>query len=138
MHQELPHLPSPSDWERRKPTASTPPRRRLTLTPVSPILEVVPLEQGRGLRLVGELCLSSVGDLLTALGTLPEGADVLDLGDLSFMDSSGLHAFERYARSLKPRPLVLQNAPAHVRRLFALTGADLNPDIKLRNDGDHG
>ena len=108
------------------------------LTPVSPILEVLPLEHGRGVRLVGELCLSSVGDLVTTLGTLPEAADVLDLGDLSFMDSSGLHAFEGYARSLESPPLVLQNAPAQVRRLFELTGAHLNPDIELQSDGRHG
>ena len=103
-----------------------------------PILETFPLEHGRGLRLVGELCLSSVGDLKAALDTLPEGADTLDLSELSFMDTSGLHAFEDYAERLKGRPLVLLNPSAQAQRLFDITGAHLNPGIELRSDGLRG
>jgi anti-anti-sigma factor len=107
------------------------------LTHSNPLLEVFPLEDGRGVRLVGELCLSTVGDLAALLDSLPERAEVLDLADLSFMDSSGLHAFERYARR-GSRPLVIENASAPVRRMFEITGAHLDPHIELRSDGDHG
>jgi anti-anti-sigma factor len=136
MTQQLPNSPLPSDW-RAQPPASR--RGRLkALPPSKPILEVFPLEQGRGLRLVGELCLSTVGDLLEMLDTLPDGADVIDLGDLSFMDSSGLHAFELYARTLEPGPLVLRNPSPLVRRLFELTGAYLNPEFEVRSDDGRG
>jgi len=103
-----------------------------------PILEVLPLEDGRGLRLAGELCLSTVGDLVAVLDTLPKGAGVIEVGELSFMDSSGLHAFERYAHSVEPGPLLLRAPTAQVRRLFELTGADLNPAIELESDGRRG
>ena len=133
MNHRRPHLPLPSDREAHVPA---PPQGTLTARmPGSPILEVSLLDQGGGLRLVGELCFSSVGDLLAMLDILPEGADVLDVGGVFFMDSSGLHAFEQYARRLEPRPLVLQNPSPQIRRLFELTGADLNPDIELRSDG---
>jgi anti-anti-sigma regulatory factor len=55
------------------------------------------------------------------------------------MDSTGLHAFELYARSLDGSgPLVLENASAHIRRVFEITGIDRNPNIELRSDDDHG
>jgi anti-anti-sigma regulatory factor len=108
------------------------------VSPGRPTLAVLPLEHGRGLRLAGELCLSTVGDLVAMLDTLPEGAGVIDVGELSFMDSSGLHAFEGYAARLEPRPLLLRNPTAQVRRLFELTGAYLNPAIELQSDGHRG
>lgn len=139
MKLEAPNLPLPSDLERRKARAPSPPRSTLrVITATDPLLEVFALEDGEGLRLVGELCLSTVGDLVAVLDSLPEGAGVLDLGGLSFMDSSGLHAFERHARRLASPPLRLRNASAPVRRLFELTGAYLNPDIELLSDGDRG
>jgi anti-anti-sigma factor len=100
---------------------------------------VLPLEHARGLRLVGELDLATVGVLVAALETLPDGADVLDLSGLSFMDASGLHALEHYAatRSGAP-PLVLDNVSAQIRRLFELTGAHLDPDIELREGNARG
>lgn len=95
---------------------------------------MLPLEHGRGLRLVGELDLATVGLLVAALETLPADADVLDLAELTFMDASGLHALERYAATLNGTgPLVLENAPPHVRRLFELTGASGDPAIELRS-----
>ncbi len=104
-----------------------------------PLFDVAPLEGGQGLRLFGELDLSTVADLVAALDTLPDGAGVLDLKDLSFMDGHALHAFERYARTRNgDGPLVLANASTQVRRLFELTGADRNPDIELRPGGPRG
>jgi anti-anti-sigma factor len=94
---------------------------------------VLPLEDARGFRLVGELDLSTVGLLLAALDTLPAGANVLDLAELSFMDASGLHALEGYAGSLNgAAPLVLENVPPWIQRLFHITGAELDPDIEIR------
>jgi anti-anti-sigma factor len=98
-----------------------------------------PLEHAHGLRLVGELDLSTVALLLAALDELPAGANVLDLAELSFMDASGLHALEQYAASLNgAQPLVLLNVPPTTRRLFQITGAELDPHLDLRTDAARG
>jgi anti-anti-sigma factor len=140
MNQQLSNLPLPSRWEPWKARPPSGPQGTLTmLRPAGPIFAVLPLEHGHGLRLMGELCLSTIGALETMLNALPAAAGVLDVSALTFMDSTGLHAFERHARRLEqPRPLVLLNASEPVRRLFELTGAYLNPDIELRNDGGRG
>jgi anti-anti-sigma factor len=105
----------------------------------NPPLLVLQLEHGRGLRLVGELDLATIGLLVAELEMLPAGADVLDLTELTFMDASGLHALERYAATLDGTgPLVLENAPPHVHRLFDLTGASRNPAIELRRGAARG
>lgn len=99
---------------------------------------VLPLAGAHGFRLVGELDLSTVGILRAALDALP-GANVLDLAELSFMDASGLHAFEQYAATLNGAgPLVLENVPAPVRRIFQITGAELDPDLELHDARDDG
>lgn len=95
---------------------------------------MVPLQDAQGVRLVGELDLSTVPLLRAALEALPAGTNILDLAELSFIDASGLHAFEQYASSLNgAKPLVLENVPPRVRRLFQITGAELDPDIELRD-----
>jgi anti-sigma B factor antagonist len=56
---------------------------------------------------------------------------VLDLCDLTFMDSSGVHAIVRArdrARQAASR-LILVRGPAHVHRLLALTGASEHLEI---------
>jgi anti-anti-sigma factor len=93
------------------------------------------------LRLVGELDVASVGKLRRMLDTLPPGAEavIIDLAELSFMDSSGLHAFEEYAGTLNGSgPLVLENVPLNIRRVFAITGVDQNPAIELRTGDERG
>jgi anti-anti-sigma factor len=93
------------------------------------------------LRLVGELDVASVGKLRSMLDTLPPGGEavIIDLAELSFMDSSGLHAFEEYAGALNGSgPLVLENVPLNIRRVFAITGVDQNPGIELRSGDERG
>jgi anti-anti-sigma factor len=100
---------------------------------------VLPLDHAQGFRLVGELDVSTVGLLIAALETLPAGANVLDLAELSFMDASGLHTLEEYAGSLHgAKPLVLENVSSAVLRLFQITGAALDPEIELRSDAADG
>ncbi len=107
--------------------------------PDAPPFFVLPHERAPGLRLVGELDLSTVGLLLAALDTLPQAAEVLDLAELSFMDASGLHALEEYAGARdEATPLVLENVSEPIRRLFQITGASLDPDIELRSGTAHG
>jgi anti-anti-sigma factor len=99
----------------------------------------LPFEDARGLHLVGELDVATVGLLVAALEALPDGADVLDLAGLSFMDGSGLHALEQHAATRNGAPpLVLENVSSQVRRLFELTGAHLDPDIEIRDGAARG
>ena len=102
----------------------------------NPLFRAVPAKNGRAVHLIGEIDLSTVEDLRAMLEALSEDghAVALDLAQVTFMDSSGMHAFEAYASTLNgSRPLVLQNAPAHVHRIFELTGGDKNPNIELRS-----
>jgi anti-sigma B factor antagonist len=103
--------------------------------------QTFPAESGAGLRLVGELDMATVAELRAALHELPRdgGGLVLDLSGLSFMDASGLHVLEEYAGTLNGTgPLVLDNVPSHLARLFVLTGVDLNPAIDLRRGDGRG
>jgi anti-anti-sigma factor len=102
-----------------------------------PHFQALPVEVGLGLRLVGDLDLATVGDLERMLDTLPRSGErvTIDLAELSFMDSSGVHALVAYAGALNgSAPVALVNVPAHIHRLFVLTGADQNAAIDLRED----
>src|SRR5690349_6436817 len=103
----------------------------------TPLFQALPVENPRGIRLIGELDMATIGDLRAALDGIPPGPDsiTLDLADLSFMDVSGLRGIEGYASGLNgSRPLRLVNVPEHVRRVFEITGATANPDIELGTD----
>jgi anti-anti-sigma factor len=98
---------------------------------------VHPLEDGAGLRLVGDLDMDTVPELEAALSTAT-GQVVLDLAELSFIDSAGLHALVGYARGLNGvGPLVLKNMSAQVRRVFEILNLDPHPTLEV-GGGTHG
>ena len=81
------------------------------------------------LALWGELDLSTVPFLieqLTALEQVGGSTIMLDLRELTFIDSSGLHAIvQAYRRSeLNRHQLLLVGANPTARRLFELTGTE--------------
>ena len=89
------------------------------------------LEQAPGVAVRGEIDIATVSALERALDTAirtSRGAFVLDLSDVEFVDSSGLHALLR-ARALlgrEDRALAVVCPPGPVRRLFDVAGiADL-------------
>jgi anti-sigma B factor antagonist len=48
---------------------------------------------------------------------------VIDLAEVSFLDSSGLHAFVRVRKNLPGHcPIILRAARCHVRQVFDITG----------------
>jgi anti-anti-sigma factor len=99
-----------------------------------PYFQILPLGDGNGFRLIGELDLSTVGVLCDALESA--GVARLDLADLSFIDASGLHVIEQHARALNgTAPLVLEHVPANVQRLLELTGMGDNPRIRVQSNG---
>jgi stage II sporulation protein AA (anti-sigma F factor antagonist) len=75
-------------------------------------------------RVVGELDVSNVDRLRALLDTIEEpcAAIVVDLGELTFMDSSGIGVLlERHRRGAT---VTLRNPSPIVRRLVTATGLD--------------
>lgn len=99
-------------------------------------LTVAPLDPpGHGLRLIGALDLSTVSLLEEALQRVAEGGQVtLDLSELTFVDSTGLHALVRYARSQDGNgPVILDNPSAMVLRLLEITHLKDHPGLEFRS-----
>lgn len=90
-------------------------------------IRAVHLREGILLALHGELDLSTVAILEDAMQSAERSHAlvVVDLRDLTFLDSTGLHVLisaEQRARRSGAR-LVIVQGPAQVRRLLELTGA---------------
>lgn len=82
-------------------------------------------------RLRGEVDISSVAQLESALTAATQdfgsGLTVLiDMRELTFLDSSGLHALITFRRDSERRHqrLVLVRGPRNVQRIFELTSTD--------------
>ena len=72
----------------------------------------------------GELDLASAGALEQAAVESPfTGRLVIDLRDVTFIDSSGIRALVRVAKRCGA-PLVIRDPAARVERLFRLVGLD--------------
>ena len=88
-------------------------------------------------RLVGEIDMHTVPRLEAAFGeVLSAGAPVsVDMADVTFIDSSGLHLLTRVASSLNGTgPLSLVNVSPHVLRVMQIVGMDALPSIELRSE----
>jgi anti-anti-sigma factor len=82
-------------------------------------------------QVVGELDLGSAEVLRTAIVPNGEVCLTLDLSELTFIDSSGLHALEKLAGT--ERMLVLRGPTANVRRVFEIVGLDQHPCISIED-----
>ena len=91
-------------------------------------------EGPRGLRLAGELDLRSVRPLTDAFAAMPPaGQATLDLSELVFIDSSGLHAIEEIASKQNGNgPLILSGASPAVARLLEITDLERHPGLDVR------
>lgn len=87
------------------------------------------IEQAGVIRLTGELDVSTAPELdqvLEAAGG-HGGAVLVDLSELTFMDSTGIHTFIKAARSLGGRGcLILHGEQERVGRVFDLAGINGN------------
>jgi anti-anti-sigma factor len=93
-----------------------------------------PLEGAeQGLRLTGELDIASAPKLRAACESLDgTGQVTLDLAELTFIDSSGLHALVQYANTNGTQgPLILTNVSGPVFRVFKITGLDALPTLEI-------
>jgi anti-anti-sigma factor len=79
----------------------------------------IEVDQGK-MRALGELDVATAPILLIALSRLEEDARVLDLEEVSFMDSSGLRALITAHRRYPH--LVFTHPSAAVRRLLDVSG----------------
>jgi anti-anti-sigma factor len=99
------------------------------------LFEVSTLPSG-ALNLSGELDMSTVGALDSALTPLcaAGGAITMQVSDLSFMDSSGLHALVRAAQDLRDRGCIIihgLDGNRSVRRVLELSEVDSLRNIHL-------
>jgi anti-anti-sigma factor len=92
----------------------------------------------RGLRLVGDLDLRSVRPLTAAFDALPDtGQATLDLSELAFIDSSGLHAIEELASKQNGHgPLILAGTSPAIARLLEIIALDRHPGLDIRVVGE--
>jgi anti-sigma B factor antagonist len=102
---------------------------------VRPTLELSPLIGKAGIKLAGEVDLATVPQLKDALANIwTESEVLLDLSDLTFMDSSGVSAILAFAKSRNgDGPLVMVNPPAEIERLFELTCLEQHPNVEVRH-----
>jgi anti-sigma B factor antagonist len=106
------------------------------VSPVEQPFEVRPDETAPGrFRLIGELDLSAVDALLKAMdGENGPGRNVvLDLSELTFVDSCGISAFVRLAHDRSDGAvLVLDRPRPEVKRVFELVGLSAAHNIEVR------
>jgi anti-sigma B factor antagonist len=98
-------------------------------------LEITGLDGERGLRLAGELDLRTAPQLTEAFASMRRnGPAKLDLSELTFIDSSGLHAILELASSVDGTgPLVLDGVSATMLRVFEITNLAQHPDLQIRS-----
>ena len=98
-------------------------------------LEVIPDEHDpRRARLIGELDLATADALVTEVGNLAaqgSGDLVLDIRELSFVDSTGIRALIGISNGLGDGSLVLEGPTAGVRRVLELVRADSFPNLRI-------
>ena len=90
-------------------------------------MELLSIEQGRTIRLAGELDMSNESELDDVLQSAVDqgGAILVDLSELTFMDSTGISAFLRAAVSLRGRGcLILHGEQDRVRRVMDIVRVD--------------
>src|SRR5689334_13976024 len=95
------------------------------------LVDVVTIDGVPAVRLVGELDLNGAGKLLDAGMRLLEQPDagpvvVIDVAELAFCDSSGLHILHQLQRNAAAldRTVMLRSPQPIVRRVLQLTGMD--------------
>jgi anti-sigma B factor antagonist/stage II sporulation protein AA (anti-sigma F factor antagonist) len=101
---------------------------------VTELLQVVGTDDPRRVRLVGELDASNADSLVEELGHLlsTSGDLVLELSELTFVDSTGLRSFLRIAEALDSTgKLVLDGPQRLVARTLELVGLDRAPNIAV-------
>jgi anti-anti-sigma factor len=95
--------------------------------------EITPIADGTGLKLVGELDVATTPELTKALcDSAPHDPHTLDLSELTFVDSCGIHAILSLAKTVNGNgPLVLLNPTEGVSRVLEILGLDKHAGIQV-------
>ena len=99
--------------------------------------EISRIPDGTGLKLVGELDVATAPRLIEAVHdtSITARPVTLDLAELTFVDSSGIHAILTLAESLNgDGPLVILNPSDAVVRVFEILGLHEHGGIEVRRD----
>ena len=85
------------------------------------------------LRLSGELDLAADDDLLIAFrsGSHDGSEVILDLSELSFIDSAGIGALTAIVREASPRGVVLRSPRRNVRKVIDLTRLEDSAGVRV-------
>lgn len=100
-------------------------------------LTIVELAGQRGLRLTGELTAESVPRLVQAFESMQgAGQATLDVSQLTFVDSTGLHAIAALARGENGSGrVILEGVKPQIARLLEITDLAAHPDLDIRDAG---
>lgn len=91
------------------------------------------LEGGTGLKIVGELDVVTAPQLAEALTVAEAGEVILDLSELTFLDSHGMRALLAVARSRNGNgPVVVLDPSRAVSRLLEIIAIEEHPGMELR------
>ena len=88
-------------------------------------------------RLEGEIDMHSIPRLEAAFADVVAagGPISVDMANVTFIDSAGLHFLARLASSMNgAAPLALLNVPPRVLRVMEIVGMTELPSIELRNE----
>jgi anti-anti-sigma factor len=103
--------------------------------PADGALEVTYVREARAIRLKGELDLASVGELEVPLAHATDagGPIVIEMSELRFMDSAGVHALIRTAQQVSERGwcIYLHTDGGIVERVLDLVKADTFPNVHV-------
>ena len=100
--------------------------------------EILPMPEGAGLKVVGELDLSTAPDFSKALLDLPptDSHATLDFSELTFIDSCGIHAILAFAKSVNgDGPVVILNPSKQIWRVFEILDIAKHSGIEIRTSG---
>ena len=88
-------------------------------------------ETGRVVQVFGEVDLSTAPELEQSLADLDGVAVTIDLAEVPFMDSSGLHVLVRAHRRVLEHggTFRLTGLQSSIRRVFEITGLDEHFDV---------
>jgi anti-sigma B factor antagonist len=90
-------------------------------------VQLLSIEQGSSIRLAGELDMSTASQLheVLDLAVADGGTILVDISEVTFMDSTGINAFLRAAVSLRGRGcIILHGEQDRVRRVLDLVRLD--------------
>ena len=102
---------------------------------MDPLVSSAESTQRGTVRLEGEIDMQSIPRLEAAFaGVVAAGGPIsVDMANVTFIDSAGLHFLARLAKN-GDAPLTLLNVPPRVVRVMEIVGMTDLPSIELRNE----